>query len=199
MRKIVLASSNQHKIDEISAALSGYEILSLKDIGFTEEIDENGETFKENSIIKAKAVLKFLKQHHIEADIIADDSGLCVTALNDEPGVHSARYAADHNEDANRLKLLLKLEGYSNRGARYVCVMTYMKYNGTYKTYEGRTLGKITETPVGTNGMCYDRLFYSIDLLKTFGEATVEEKNRVSHRTRALAKLKEDLEKENSR
>ena len=119
--KFVLASSNAGKIKEFKEEFKNDEILSLKDVGFDEEIEETGKTFYENAKIKALAVHNFLKKQGKEYAVIADDSGLCVNALNGEPGVYSARYGGDHNKDASIKKLLKNLEGKADRSAYYEC------------------------------------------------------------------------------
>lgn len=191
MRTIVLASNNKHKIAEFTKMFSGSRVLSLKDIGFEEEIEENGETFFENSMIKAKAVSTFLKNKGIVASVIADDSGLCVEALNGAPGIYSARYAGEHSDKANRDKLLKELKGENNRKAYFNCTLVELYPDGQYLTVEGRTYGTITEQEIGDTSFGYDCLFLSDDLNKTFGEASEDEKNRVSHRGRAVELLKQ--------
>lgn len=190
-KKIILASNNTHKIEEIKDIFFEYEILSLKDIGFLDDIEENGKTFLGNALIKAKAVQKFLKSKNIEATVLADDSGLCVDALNGEPGVYSARYAANHgNSVENRKKLLQNLKDIKDRAAHFVCVLVKMYPNGEWVQAEGKTFGEITREEIGDKSFGYDCIFYSYDLNKTFGQATKEEKNSVSHRARALSKIK---------
>lgn len=187
---IVVASNNLHKIKEIKEILTQYNILSLEDIGFKDEIEENGKTFKENALIKAQTIHKYLKESGKEYLVLADDSGLCVDALDGAPGVYSARYAGTHgDEQANRDKLLKKLEG-KERTAYFNCTIAIVYPNGEYQIYEGKTYGKITTEEIGKKDFGYDCLFYSDDLNKTFGEATEEEKNSVSHRARALEKIK---------
>ena len=189
MKTIVLASNNKHKIEEFKEMLPNYEILALKDIGLFDDIVEDGSTFLENSLIKAKAVTNFLKEQNKKALVIADDSGLCVNSLNGEPGVFSARYGGDHDFQACRDKLLKNLKDKTDRSAYFVCLLVVMQPDGTYDYVEGKTFGQITTKEVGKTDFCYDCLFYSDDLKKTFGEATNEEKNSVSHRGRAIEML----------
>lgn len=191
MEKIILASNNNHKIKEFREIFSDCEVLALKDIGFTDEIEENGTTFEENSLIKAKAVSGFLKKKGIVASVLADDSGLCVEALNGAPGIYSARYSGDHDFAKNRLTLLENLKGVKNRKAYFNCTLVELYPNGNYIVAEGRVYGQITTEEIGDNSFGYDCLFYSDELNKTFGEATNEEKNKISHRGRAIEKLKE--------
>ena len=190
-KKIILASNNAHKIEEIKDIFSEYEILSLKDIGFFEDIEENGKTFLDNAFIKAKTVHDYLKTKNIEAIVLADDSGLCVDALNGEPGVFSARYASNHGDSVeNRKKLLHNLKNIKERTAHFVCILVKMYPNGEWVSAEGKTFGEITKEELGDKSFGYDCIFYSYDLNKTFGQATKDEKNSVSHRSRALSKIK---------
>lgn len=192
---LVLASNNEHKINEFREMFPDYEVKALADIGFFEDIVEDGTTFFENSLIKAKAVYKFLKEQGKSATIIADDSGLCVDALGGAPGIYSARFAGYHDDDANRGKLLNALKDKDDRSAHMLCCIVKMNEDGSYKHYEGKTFGNIAEHEIGDRSFGYDCLFYSTELGKTFGEATNEEKNRVSHRGRAVEMLKKDLGK----
>ena len=189
MEKIIIASNNEHKIKEFKEIFSNYEILSLKDIGFFEDIIEDGNSFEENSLIKAKAVSKYLKEKNITANIIADDSGLCVDALDGEPGIYSARYSGEHNDKKNRDKLLENMKNISDRSAKFVCVLVEFFPNNDYIIAKGETIGKITTQEIGDTSFGYDCLFYSTELNKTFGEASSEEKNKISHRGRAIENL----------
>jgi len=191
MKRIVLASNNKHKIKEFKTILKDYEILSLEEIGFTEEIEETGTTFEENSKIKAEAIKEFCKEKKIDAMIVADDSGLCCKALDGKPGVFSARYAGDHDNQKNRDKVRKDLEG-KDPTAYFLCCITLLD-GEECKQFIGTTNGKIIEEERGNKDFCYDCIFYSDDLGKTFGEATEEEKNSVSHRKRAIEKLKGEL------
>lgn len=188
MKKIVLASNNEHKIKEFRKILSNYEILALKDIDFNDDIVEDGETFLDNSLIKAKTISKYLKDKNLDYDVIADDSGLCCVALDGDPGVYSARYAGNHNDQANRDKLISELKD-KDRGAYFVCCLVLYHIDDTYTAYEGRTYGKIIDEERGSKDFGYDCIFLSDDLGITFGEASEDEKNSVSHRSRAIEKL----------
>ena len=192
MKTIILASNNKHKIQEFEEMLPDYEILTLEDVGFFDDIIEDGNTFLENSLIKARAITEFLNKKGKKALVIADDSGLCVNALGGEPGVYSARYAGNHDNQANRDKLLENLKDKKDRSAYFVCLLTVMKPDGSYDYVEGKTFGQITTKEIGNTDFCYDCLFYSDDLKKTFGEATEDEKNSVSHRGRAIKMLIEN-------
>jgi len=189
MGRIVIASNNNHKISEFREIYSGDEVLSLRDIGFTDEIIEDGLTFEDNSLIKARAVYSFIKKKGIEASVIADDSGLCVNSLNGAPGVFSARYSGDHDDKKNRDKLLKELKDKEDRSAYFCCALAKIKPNGEEILAIGKTYGFITKEEVGDTSFGYDCLFFSNELNKTFGEATKEEKNSVSHRGRAVKAL----------
>ena len=186
METIVFASNNKHKIEEVKEILSSYKILSLKDIGFIEDIEENGKTFLENALIKARATVGYLKAQNKNFIVISDDSGLCVEALEGAPGVFSARYAGNHDPSANRAKLLQKLKKHKNRNAHFECVIVKMSIDGNYTYGVGKTQGIILEKETGDKSFGYDCIFYSNDLRKSFGEATSKEKNSVSHRGRAI-------------
>lgn len=194
-KTIVLASNSEHKIKEFKEMFKGYNILSLKDIGFLDDIVEDGETFYDNALIKAKAVQAFLKEKNMPAMVIADDTGLCVDALGGMPGVYSARYAGDHDNASNRKKLLHELENVKNRSAHFTTMIVRIDPDGKVTAYEGRAEGKILTEEDGSNGFGYDSIFFSDELGKSFGTASSEEKNLVSHRGKATAKLKADLEK----
>lgn len=192
MEKIVLASNNEHKLKEFREILKQYNVLSLKDIGFTEDIDETGTTFEENSMIKVNAIVDYLKTKNLNYIVISDDSGLSVDSLNGAPGVKSARYAENHNDKANRDKLLKELAG-KERKANFTCAISVCFKNGIRKSYVGKTYGEITTDELGKTDFGYDCIFYSSDLHKTFGEASEEEKNAVSHRGRAIQKMLKDF------
>lgn len=194
MKTIVLATGNQHKLKEIREMMKDFTVVSLKDIGFVVDIEETGETMEANAKIKADAIYDYCKEKGLDYAVMADDSGLCVTELGGAPGVHSARYSGDHDDEANRQKLLSELDGSTDRTAYYECDICYRDDTET-KIFVGRTYGKITTEKIGDESFCYDCLFFSDDLQKTFGESTEEEKNSVSHRGRAVEKLKNYLTK----
>lgn len=191
MHKIVIASGNKGKIREISEILKGYEILSCKDVGFFEEIEENGNSFYENALIKAKTVCQ-----RLNVVSLADDSGLCVSALDGAPGIYSARYSGIGTDEGNRKKLLEEMKAVTDRRAKFVSVIVVCFPDGRVISAEGETTGKILFSEDGENGFCYDSVFYSDDLKKSFGRATQKEKNSVSHRARALNNLKESIKAE---
>lgn len=185
--KLVVASGNAHKIREISEIFSWFDVVSQKEMGFDEDVEETGKTFSENALIKARAVAK-----RLQCVAIADDSGICVDALNGEPGIYSARYAGQHGDDkANRDLLLKNLQGINDRGAHFTSAIALVYPDGRELVVEGKTFGYILEQEEGTGGFGYDCLFFSNDLQKSFGVATAEEKNQVSHRFRALQALLE--------
>lgn len=187
-KRIILASGNKHKISEIAAMLPDYEIVGYKDFADF-EIEETGETFYENALIKAKTV-----SEKLHAAALADDSGICVDALNGAPGVYSARYAGDGNDEHNNDLLLKNMEGKIDRKAKFVCCMVYCSEKGDILSAFGEVKGEILTERQGKNGFGYDPIFYSYELAKPMGIATAEEKNSVSHRHRALAKIIKKIE-----
>lgn len=189
MAIIVLASNNKHKIKEFKEIFKNDTILSLNDIGFNEDIEETGKTFFENALIKAKTIHTYLKSKNMNYEVIADDSGLCVNALNGAPGVYSARYSKDHNPKANRDKLLKELANKEDRSAYFECCLVKYFPNDTYISSSGRTYGYILNEENGDTSFGYDCIFFSIEINKCFGEATSEEKNSISHRGKAIFNL----------
>ncbi len=187
-QKIVLASGNLHKIKEIQQMLPDYKIIGYKELGKDFEIEENGTSFYENALIKAKTVCETF---NIPA--LADDSGICVEALGGEPGIYSARYAGDGIDEHNNQLLLKNMQGVANRKAKFVCQLVYYKPDKTIISALGETQGEIMDKCYGENGFGYDPLFYSLDLNKCLGLASAEEKNTISHRFRALVELKQKL------
>lgn len=190
---IVLASRNKHKIGELRAILQplGIELKSALDFPELAEVEETGATFEENAALKAEAVCKALG-----LPALADDSGLMVDALGGEPGVRSARYSgAQATDSTNNALLLQKLADTPDaaRTARFVCVLAFSAPGEITHFYRGETFGIMLRAPRGENGFGYDPLFLSDDLAKTFAEAPAEEKNRISHRGRALERFRNDL------
>jgi XTP/dITP diphosphohydrolase len=183
MMNLVFASNNAHKLEEVKAILapSGIELKSMNDIGFYEDIEETGLTFHENAAIKAEAIYKAKG-----VDCFADDSGLEVEALNNQPGVFSARYSGEHgNHQANNKKLLIELKGKSNRKACFKTVIALM-LNGKVHYFEGRVDGVIAYEMSGNKGFGYDPLFIPDGYHTSFAEMPAEMKNSISHRKRAL-------------
>lgn len=194
MKKIVLASNNKHKIKEVKEILKNVDVLTLEDIGYFDEIEETGNSFKENALIKAKAISIYLQSKKLNYDVLADDSGLCVDSLNGEPGVYSARYSGIHGDSkSNRDKLIKNLQG-KERNAYFNCTIVLYHIDNSYEIEEGRTYGKIIDEEKGDTSFGYDCIFFSDDLGKTFGEASSEEKNKISHRFKALIKINKYLE-----
>ena len=196
MKKIILASNNAHKIEEIKKILEGlpFEIKSLKDENINIDIEEDGNTFEENAKKKASEIANFLKNRgEKEFIVLSDDSGLMVDYLDGAPGVYSARYAGEHgNDKKNNEKLLKELKGVpkEKRGAQFVCQIVLVNENDKYLSIRGEVRGRILEELSGKEGFGYDPLFFYAPLNKTFGELSSEEKNSVSHRACALKELK---------
>lgn len=197
--KILIATSNKHKIREINDIMQDVfkdiplELVSLKDIGFTGDIIEDGNTFEENALIKAKAGAAFSG-----LITIADDSGLSVEALGGAPGIYSARYADDegydHSDSANNAKLIRNLQGIEDRRASYVCAMACaFPDERPAVVARGTVDGLIVDEPKGNNGFGYDPYFYYPPFGCRFAEASEAEKNSVSHRKNATAKLCEEI------
>ena len=190
---LVVASRNAGKTKEIKELLQGFpvEIKNLDDFGPIPPVTEDGETFDDNAYKKASFTAKVLG-----FPALADDSGLEVNALDGAPGVHSARFAGpDATDEENNMKLLQEMEGKTDRKAAFVCVISIAVPTGPALTYEARCEGLIAEAPAGDNGFGYDPVFYFSELKKTFAELSSEEKNRVSHRGKAFAELKEEFDK----
>ena len=185
--KIIAATGNAGKIREIKKIFSDekVEILSMGEIGIDIEIEENGTTFEENALIKARTISKMTGEI-----ALADDSGLCVDAMGGAPGIYSARYAGKDATDAQRIeKLLAELLGEENRKAKFVSVIAVVFPDGRELTAEGEVLGEIADKVYGDGGFGYDPVFISDELGKTFGVASADEKNKISHRARALDKM----------
>lgn len=187
-KTIVLATGNANKAREFGEILSDYQILTLKDLGFTEEIEETGETFLENARIKAQRIAEFLQQQGEDYIVLADDSGICAKALDGAPGIYSARWAED--DQARRDKMRQELAG-KDKAAWFECTICMILPDGREESFVGKTEGRIIDEERGGSGFAYDAIFYSTDLGKTFGEATEEEKNAVSHRGRAIRQVEE--------
>ena len=187
---IVFASANKSKIQEISALIpSTYKLVSLEDIGITEDIPETGLTIKDNSEIKARYVAEVLIKKKLPWPVIADDSGLEVEALNGEPGVYSARYAGmQKNDTANNKKLLDELANFTNRKAIFVTTITLILNNQIF-FFNGQINGTIALEPKGTKGFGYDPLFIPQGYQSTFAELEKDVKNKISHRAIALKKV----------
>ena len=184
--KIVIATNNKNKVREFKSLFKNIEFLSLSDINYTKEIIEDGKTFEENALIKARQIAK-----ELGVIAISDDSGLEVDALNGAPGIYSARYAGGHNDEDNNKLLLKNLEGVKNRKARYVCAICVCQPNLDYRIVRGTVEGRIIDERRGSEGFGYDPYFYVDEFKKTFAEVSLEQKNTISHRARTLRKIKE--------
>ena len=192
IKTVIIATSNKGKLIEIKEILKGipFQIKSLPELDFKIEIDETGKTFKENALIKAKTV-----GEKTNLLTLGEDSGLEVDYLYGKPGIYSARYIPGTDQDrVNKVLEELKRVPREKRTARFICVAALYDPR-TQKTefFEGVSTGVITQKPAGENGFGYDPIFYNLDLKKTNGEASLEEKNLVSHRARALKKVKDFL------
>lgn len=183
--KIVFASNNKNKINEISQQLpKTIEVVSLADIGCTEDIPETGQTIESNAIIKANYVTE-----KYGLPCFADDTGLEVEALDGEPGVYSARYAGEgKNDDKNMALVLAKLDQESDRKARFKTVIA-LNINNEKHLFTGIVNGNITQEKIGTNGFGYDPIFVPEGFAETFAQMTIEQKNEISHRGKAVEQL----------
>lgn len=193
VRVVVLATKNPGKLKELRQLLQGFpvEIKSLADFGPIPEVEEDGETFDDNAYKKAAFTARALG-----LPAIADDSGLVVEALGGAPGVRSARYAGENATDRENIaRLLAEMENRTDRRAAFECVISIAVPAGPALTYEGRCEGKITAEPKGTSGFGYDPVFYSPEYGRTFAELSSEEKNRISHRGKALAQVAAEFDK----
>lgn len=184
MNELVFATNNQHKTDEVSQLLQGkYKVLNLKDIGCSEDIPETGSTFAENAELKTAYVTA-----HYQLDCFGDDSGLEVEALNHEPGIYSARYSGQRSDEENLNLVLRKMEGQTNRRARFKTVISLVK-NKTNYLFEGVIEGTIRTAPSGNQGFGYDPIFEPLGYNITFAEMSMSQKNEISHRALAMKKL----------
>ena len=189
--KLIIASNNSHKIGEIKKILSGKfeSIVSLREAGISHETIEDGTTFMENALKKAREIAEISGEC-----ALADDSGICVDALDGAPGVYSARYSGEHGDDEKNNVLLLKnLEGKSDRSAHYTAAIALVYPDGKEVTAEGYMYGKIIHAPRGNGGFGYDPLFVMEGEERTVAEMTPEEKNECSHRSHALSSLLQKL------
>jgi len=193
MKKLVFATNNTHKLSEVRAILSDYEIVSLSEMNCFEEIPETADTLEGNALLKAQYVYE-----KFGLNCFADDTGLEVDALNGEPGVYSARYAGeDHNAQNNMMKLLERLGENTNRKAHFRTVITLIE-DGEVQYFEGRIDGQIAKLPQGNAGFGYDPIFVPDGYEKSFAELGTEEKNKISHRALAVQKLVNYLQKKSN-
>jgi XTP/dITP diphosphohydrolase len=192
-RPLVLATGNKGKISELRELFrhSDMEIKTLSDFGPIPPVIEDGDTFEENAVKKAQFTARVLG-----VPALADDSGLAVKALGGAPGVFSSRYAGENaDDDANNRKLLKEMAGVEDRSAAFLCVLVIAVPRGPALVYEGRCEGVIAEKPEGDGGFGYDPLFYYPPLQKTFAQMTRQEKNRISHRGKAILELQGELDR----
>jgi len=190
---LVLATTNKGKTRELKDRLQGYpvEIKDLSDFGPIPEVIEDGETFDDNAYKKASFTARILGY-----PALADDSGLCVAALNGAPGVYSARYAGENATDQDNVdKLLESMKNEEHRDAAFECVISIAVPTGAALTYEGRCQGVLTREPAGDNGFGYDPLFFFPALNKTFAQLSMDEKAKVSHRGKALQEITQEMDK----
>ncbi len=190
--KLIIATNNQKKLKEMKAILLKYfdSVQSLAEAGIDHETVEDGTTFEQNALKKASEIAKISG-----CAAVADDSGLVVDALGGEPGIYSARYAGGHGDDIANLNLVLeKMQGKQNRSARFVCALAYV--NGDESAvFRGEMEGEINHAPVGENGFGYDPIFFLPEYGCTSAEISSDEKNKISHRAKAIAQFAAYLEK----
>ncbi|EKC6407981.1 XTP/dITP diphosphatase [Staphylococcus pseudintermedius] len=192
MADIVIASSNQGKINDFKVIFSEDNVIGINEMIEDFDVEETGTTFEENARLKSEAAAKLLN-----ATVIADDSGLEVAALNGEPGVYSARYAGvQKSDEANIEKVLKGLENEENLAARFVCVISMTTATGETTTFKGTVEGEITLSQIGENGFGYDPIFLIPERQKTMAQLTAEEKSEISHRRKAIDQLKAYIEGE---
>lgn len=193
-RKFILASNNNGKVQEMKEKLAplGINIISQKEAGYNIEVDETGTTFEENATLKAEAIYKLSN-----LPVIADDSGLEIDALNGEPGIYSARYAGENATDEDRLNKVLNLMKNvekEKRTARFTCAICYIDKNGSKHIFKQSCEGKISTKPQGTSGFGYDPIFFVGE--KSFAELSKSEKNKISHRGKAIDEFVKYLKQE---
>jgi XTP/dITP diphosphohydrolase len=186
-KEIVIATGNQNKLREFRRMLEpyGFKVDSLKEEGVEIDIEETGKTFEENSYLKASCIAQKLP----DKIVIADDSGLQVHALDNFPGIYSARFMEGHPYEEKCKEIIKRLEGKTDRSANFVCAITLVNYGPAPLYFVGKAYGKIADKICGHDGFGYDPIFISDDLGKTFAEATPEEKDSVSHRGKAFRLL----------
>ena len=194
MKRIIIASSNEGKINEFKALLKGFELFSLAEF-YKGEIEENGSSFRENALIKARAVYENLhEKQRKEFIVLSDDSGLCVEALNGRPGIFSARFSGQKSDEANRKKLIFELNSLNlNKSKAYFkCVIALHSFYGEWFT-NGVLRGFVIDKELGENGFGYDSLFIPRTYDKTLAQLSPELKNNISHRAKALKLMKRIL------
>jgi XTP/dITP diphosphohydrolase len=186
MQEIVIASANKKKLAELKELLPEFSILTLEDVGFNQIIEEPFFTFHENAYAKAKAIHDVIGKM-----VLADDSGICVNALNGAPGVLSARYSGEAATDKSNLDFLLyNMKSSSDRSAYYIAVVCLVLEDGSVQYFEGKCFGTLLTEPQGENGFGYDPIFVPDGFANSFGVLDVEVKKRISHRSKAMMELK---------
>lgn len=193
MKRILIATKNNHKVREFKEILEpmGYEVLSLLDLKEEVEIDETGTTFEENALIKAKAIHDL---YHCE--VISDDSGICIDYFDGKPGVYSSRWLGeDTSYDVKNAYILKEVGDSTNRGAQYVCAIAHVLEDGTSNVYTGICAGEIAYKAEGEKGFGYDPIFYYPAYKTTLANVSEEEKNAISHRGNAIVKLLEGMKR----
>ncbi len=184
--KIILATNNPHKIGEMLALFKNHpiELLSLSDVGINKDVEETGKTFAENALLKAETIAR-----ETTLPVMADDSGLEVTALGNFPGIYSARFMKGSSYLEKNHEIIRMVNSHSDRSARFTCVIALCNVASKPLVFTGTALGTIDSEPRGKNGFGYDPIFISDELKTNFGLAPEEEKNKVSHRGKAVAEL----------
>lgn len=193
--KILLATYNKHKLYEIRELMksSDIEIVGLEDMNYFEDIVEDGKSFIENALIKAETIYDKFR-----IPVLADDSGISIDALDGRPGIHSARFAGEDTDPAEKNKLIIEmLKGKKNRNAHYTCAIAYVDEREKF-IVEKYCHGEIIDSQSGTNGFGYDPIFYIKEFGRTLAEISIEEKNKISHRGQALREFKRHIEDRNS-
>ncbi len=193
MKKILIATKNNHKVREFKEILEpmGYEVLSLLDLNEEIEIDETGTTFEENALIKAKTIHEKYK-----CEVISDDSGICIDYFDGKPGVYSSRWLGeDTSYDVKNAYILKEVGDSTNRGAQYVCAIAHVLENGEANVYTGVCEGEIAYKVEGEKGFGYDPIFYYPSYKTTLANVSEDEKNAISHRGNAIVKLLEGMKK----
>lgn len=191
MKRIIIATKNKGKVKDFEVLFEkrGYKVVSLLDLPDSPDIEETGDTFRENAILKAEGIAAIVNEI-----VIADDSGLAIDALGGRPGVFSARYAGEQKNDADNMqKVLTELEGVTNRNASFHCALAMAIPSRATIVVEGTCNGVINEEPIGENGFGYDPIFFVPEKNKTMAQLSKEEKNEISHRADALKKLEDQL------
>lgn len=194
--KIIVASNNMHKIEEIKTTLKDFniEVLSLKDVNINVDPEENGKTFKENAFIKANEIAKFTNEI-----IVADDSGLEIEALDGFPGIYSSRFLENKSYEEKFVAINKMLEGKNNRKANYTCALCILNLEKEPIYIEGKVFGTLLQEPQGEQGFGYDPIFYYEPYQCTFAQIDQQQKNKVSHRGEAIKQFVELIKKHNEK